>query len=82
MASNKTGMKNASGSSSSGLGGALLTIVAVGVAGGAALIGGAKVLGETLLKKQESDSKKAEALREADKEEARRIMKSETGEDF
>ena len=73
MASNKTGMNNAGASSGGGLGGTLLKIIAVGVAGGALLISGAKQLGEALLDKQVSDLKKLEEQREADKEEVRRI---------
>ena len=80
MASNKTGMTNPAGKSPGGLGGALLTIAAAGVAGGAALIAGAKFLGDALLEKQKSDYQKREEQREADREEVRRIMESETGE--
>ena len=79
MASNKTGIDNVNASAGGGLGGTLLKIVAVGVAGGALLISGAKQLGEALLDKQESDNKKLEDQRAADREEVRRIMKGEEG---
>lgn len=59
-----------------GLGRSLLKIIAFGVAGGAALIGGAKALGEKLEEKQVKDYEKLEAQREADKENVRRIMEN------
>ena len=77
MASNKTGMTKAGGSAGRGLGGALLKIVAIGFAGGAALIGGAKALGEALEEKQADDTAKREAQRAADREEVRRITENE-----
>ena len=78
MASNKTGIDNVKASAGGGLGGALLKIIAIGVAGGALLISGAKQLGEALLDKQVSDYEKLEAQREADREEIRRIMENES----
>lgn len=80
MASKKSGLKNAGSKAGGGLGEALLKIIAVGVAGGALLISGAKTLGEALLDKQESDSRKLESQREADKEAVRRIMANEADE--
>ena len=77
MASNKTGIDNVNAGPGGGLGGALIKIIAYGVAGGALLISGAKALGEALLDKQVSDYEKLEAQREADKEEVRRIMENE-----
>ena len=84
MASNKTGMTKAAGSAGSGLGGSLLKIVAIGFAGGAALIGGAKALGEALEGRKESDLQRLEERRAADREEVRRITAagSETDHDF
>ena len=73
MASNKSGIGNMGNGAGGGLGGTLLRIVAVGVAGGALLISGAKQLGEALLDKQTRDYEKLEAQREADREEVRRI---------
>ena len=81
MASNKTGMREAAGIGGSGLGSSLLKIVAIGFAGGAALIGGAKALGDALEGKQESDLKKFEERRAADREEVRRITSAESGND-
>ena len=80
MASNKTGIDNLNASAGSGLGGSLLKIIAVGVAGGALLISGAKQLGEALLDKQESDNKKLEDQRAADREEVRRIVANDPNE--
>lgn len=76
MASNKTGISNAQVNADLHLGRVLLKIIAAGVAGGAALIGGAKVLGEKLEDKQVRDYEKLEAQREADKENVRRIMEN------
>ena len=80
MASNKTGIDNLNTSAGGGLGGTLLKVIAVGVAGGALLISGAKQLGEALLSKQESDSKKLEDQRAADREEVRRIVANDPSE--
>ena len=80
MASNKTGIDNITVKSDLGLGRALLAIVAAGVAGGAALIGASKAVGELLLDKQAADSKKLEEQREADKEAVRRIMENDMSE--
>lgn len=77
MASNKTGIDNLPGGQGPSLGGALLRILAGGIAGGALLISGGKALGELLLDKQESDTKKLEEQRAADKEAVRRIMENE-----
>ena len=77
MASNKTGIDNLPGGSGPSLGGALLRIIAGGIAGGVILISGAKALGEALLNKQESDNRKLEEQREADKEAVRRIVENE-----
>lgn len=76
MASNKSKLGNI-GKPDASLGGALLTILAAGVAGGALLISGAKALGEFLLEEQKNDYRKREERREADKEAVRRIMDSE-----
>lgn len=80
MASNKSGLKRVSSNAGGGLGGALIKILAVGVAGGALLISGARTLGEALLDKQESDSKKLADRRESDKEAVRRIMANDPEE--
>lgn len=77
MASNKTGIDNISAGPGKGLGGALIKILAYGVAGGALLISGAKQLGEVLLDKQENDHRKLEERREADREEIRRIVEND-----
>ena len=69
-----TGVKNGAG-----LGKTLLVIIAAGVAGGATLIGGAKKLGEKITEKHVSKYEAIEKQREADKEEARRIMAAEEG---
>ena len=80
MASKKTGIDNINTSAGAGLGGTLLKIVAVGVAGGALLIGGAKQLGDALLEKQTSDYIKLEEKRAADREEIRRIVENDPNE--
>lgn len=77
MASNKTGIDNLNAKAGGGLGSTLIKIVAVGVAGGALLISGAKQLGEALLDKQASDQKKLEDQRAADREEIRRIVEND-----
>ena len=64
------------------LAGTLIKVVAIGVAGGAALIGGAMAVGEKLLDKQKADHEKLEAQREAYNEEVRRIVKAESGTDL
>lgn len=76
MASNKTGIDNLQAGIAPGLGKALIKILAFGVAGGAALIGGAKALGEKLEEKQVKDYEKLETRREADRENVRRIMEN------
>lgn len=80
MASSKTKISNIGGKSDASLGGALLTIIAAGVAGGALLISGAKALGEFILEEQKNGYIKLEERREADKEEVRRIMANEADE--
>ncbi len=80
MASNKTGLDNINAAPGGGLGGTLLKILAVGVAGGALLISGAKSLGDALLDKQASDQKALEKKREADREEVRRIVANDPNE--
>ena len=80
MASKKANLGNVKANAGGGLGSALLKIIAVGVAGGALLISGAKTLGDALLDKQESDSKKLSDRREADKEAVRRIMENDFDE--
>ena len=80
MASNKTGIDNLNASTGKKLGGTLLKIVAYGVAGGALLISGAKQIGEALLDKQDSDAKKLEEQRAADREEVRRIVANDPSE--
>ncbi|MBR3126480.1 MAG: hypothetical protein IKF42_13800 [Mogibacterium sp.] len=80
MSSNKTGIDNLNASAGRNLGGVLLRIVAYGVAGGALLISGAKQLGEALLNKQESDQKKLEEQRAADREAIRRIVENDHNE--
>ena len=80
MASNKTGIDNLNASTGKNLGGALLKIIAYGVAGGALLISGAKQIGEALLEKQASDQEKLEDQRAADREEIRRIVENDPNE--
>ena len=80
MASNKTGIDNLNAATGKNLGGALLKIIAYGVAGGALLISGAKQLGEALLDKQVNDYKKLEEQRAADREEIRRIVENDPNE--
>ena len=77
MASNKTGMTRPARTSNGDIGGVLIKMLAVGVAGSAALIAGAKVLGEKLLDVQVKKYEQLEQQREADKEEVRRIMMAE-----
>lgn len=77
MASNKTGIDNINAGPGKGLGGTLIKILAYGVAGGALLISGAKQIGEVLLDKQESDQKRLEEKRAADREEIRRIVEND-----
>lgn len=77
MASNKTGMTKPERTSQSEIGGMLIKMLAVGVAGSAALIAGAKVLGEKILDVQVKKYEQLEQQREADKEEVRRIMMAE-----
>jgi len=81
MAGNKSKIRNM-GKSEASLGGALLTIIAAGVAGGALLISGAKALGEFILEEQKDSYQKLEERREADKEAARRITAVENGEEY
>lgn len=81
MSSNKSGINNIKSGSGSGLAGALLGIVAAGVAGGALLVAGAKTLGEKLEQKQLRDYERLEKQREADREAVRRIAESESFEE-
>ena len=76
MASNKAKIRNAQAGADLHLGRVLIKIVAVGFAGGVALIGSAKALGEKLEDKHVKDFEKCEAEREAAKEDVRRIMKN------
>ncbi|MBO5513068.1 MAG: hypothetical protein J5961_00580 [Mogibacterium sp.] len=76
MASNKAKIRNAQAGADLHLGRVLIKIVAVGFAGGVALIGSAKALGEKLEDKHVKDFEKREAEREAAKEDVRRIMKN------
>ncbi len=71
MASKKSSMKGPKSSSGPSLAGTLIKILAVGVAGGAALIGGAKKLGEEIEKQQTLEYIRLEQEREAQKEAAR-----------
>lgn len=71
MSSNKSGMRPARRDSGPSLAGTLLKIVAIGVAGGAALIGGAMKLGEQIENKQREDYIRLEEEREAQKEAVR-----------
>ena len=80
MANNKSGLRNINTNPGAGLGGTLIKIVAVGVAGGALLISGAKQLGDALLEKQASDYIKLEEKRAADREEIRRIVENDPNE--
>lgn len=80
MASNKTGMTRPERTSQSEIGGTLIKMLAVGVAGSAALIAGAKVLGEKILDVQVKKYEQLEQQREADKEEVRRIMMADEQE--
>ena len=76
MASNKAKIRNAQAGADLHLGRVLIKIVAVGFAGGVALIGSAKALGEKLEDKHVKDFEKRKAEREAAKEDVRRIMKN------
>ena len=76
MASKKAKIRNAQAGADLHLGRVLIKIVAVGFAGGVALIGSAKALGEKLEDKHVKDFEKREAEREAAKEDVRRIMKN------
>ncbi len=76
MASNKTGIGNLQANADLRLGRTLLKIIAFGVAGGAALIGGAKTLGDKFEEKHARDYEKLEAEREAGKENVRRILEN------
>lgn len=80
MASNKTGIDNPQGRSGGSFGGALLSIIAAGVAGGALLISGAKALGEFIESERAGSLEKLEERREADKAEVRRIMENDPEE--
>ncbi len=60
---------------------ALLKIIAVGVAGGAALIKGSQKVGEMLESNAEESKKKLEERREADKAEVRRIVDAKKVDD-
>lgn len=71
MASNKSNMRGPEASSGASLAGTLLRMLAVGVAGGIALIGGAKKLGEQIEKKQKEEYIKLEKEREAQVEAAK-----------
>ena len=64
---------------SGALGKSLLAMIGIGIAGGAALIGGGAKLGNMLLDKQASDYEKLEAQREADRQSVRAIMENEIG---
>ena len=76
MASNKAKIRNTQVAADLHLGRVLIKIVAFGVAGGAALIGGAKALGEKLEENQVKNYEKLEAEREAGKENVRRILQN------
>lgn len=80
MASKKSSMKDAPARSGGSLGGALLGIIAAGVAGGALLISGAKALGEFIELETDRGNKRLEERREAAKEEVRRITANEPEE--
>jgi hypothetical protein len=71
MASNKSGLRQAGKAPDKDLAGALLAVIAAGVAGGIMLVAGAKALGEKIEEKLVSDYKKKEEEREADKEAVR-----------
>jgi hypothetical protein len=71
MSSNKSGLRNAGSKPNAELGDALLSILAVGVVGGAALIGAAKKLGDHIVNKQAEDQDRKEAERDAQKEAVR-----------
>ena len=80
MASKKASMDNLPARSGGSLAGALLSIIAAGVAGGALLISGAKALGEFIEAEGGRSSRRLEERREADKEEVRRITANEPEE--
>ena len=80
MASNKSGIDNINAGPDKSLGEVLIKIIAYGVAGGALLISGAKQIGEALLSKEDSDKRKLEEQREADKAEVRRIVENDPNE--
>ena len=80
MASKKASMDNVPAKSGGSLRGALLSIIAAGVAGGALLISGAKALGEFLEGETDRSSRRLEERREADKEEVRRITANDPEE--
>ena len=81
MASNKTGMTGPDHQPRD-LGGVMIKMLAAGVAGGAALILGAKAFGELLLEAQVERYNRLEPQREADREEVRRITQNEIEADF
>ena len=82
MASNKTGMRKAKAGSAPRLGEALLSIVAVGFTLGAALIGAAVALGEAIEGIEAGEKEKLEERRSADREEVRRIIEAESGDEW
>jgi hypothetical protein len=71
MSSNKTGLRNAGRKPDAELGGVLLKIVAIGVAGGAALIGAAMKLGDEITRRQIDEYERKQEEREAQKEAVR-----------
>ena len=77
MEGSKSGMTTPKEPVREGLAGTLIGMLAVGVAGGALLISGAKLVGEKLLDAQVRKYEELERRREADKEEVRRITSND-----
>ena len=76
MASNKTGMTKPKGQSQGDLTEVLIKMIAYGVAGGALLIAGAKVLGEKIVELELDKYDRIERQRKADREEVARISET------
>ena len=76
MASNKTGMTKPKGQSQGDLTEVLIKMIAYGVAGGAFLIAGAKILGEKMVELEQDKFDRIERQRKADREEVARISET------
>ena len=73
MPNNKTGMTKPKDQQQADLTGVLIKMIAFGVAGGAFLIAGAKMLGEKIVELELEKFDRIERQRQADLEEAERI---------